>query len=358
MAQAKTARWLDLIAFLLQRKYPVDRDEIFRRVRGYGLEPDDAGPRAREAARRKFERDKDDLRGLGIAIETLPLAHRAADQSAAAYRLRPAGFYLPYFELDQGAPPAPHPYADLPRVPLSRREARVLDRATRRLAQRAEFPLVEAARSLRRKLAFDLPLSDPAVERMLADPLPPQGQAALDVLQRAVAQRRAVTCRYYSFHRDQEADRDIEPWGLFFERGRWYCVGRARDRDAARVFRVDRMRQANLLPGEEPFEVPAGFDVREYLGLQPWEMGDEPTVVVRVRFGFPQSRWVLNEGRGRVVEPALEDGGAIVEFEVKDLDGFLRWVLSFRHQATILEPPEAAAALAELRIRVGRLYER
>jgi predicted DNA-binding transcriptional regulator YafY len=135
-------------------------------------------------------------------------------------------------------------------------------------------------------------------------------------------------------------------------------VARARDRDAARVFRVDRMRRAELLADEAPFTVPAGFDVRAYLGRRPWEMGDEPALPVRVRFGFPQSRWVLNEGRGRVVEAVLDDGGTVLEFAVRELDAFLRWVLTFGRQARILEPPRAAAALDALRARVAGLYER
>jgi len=54
MSSAKTARWLDLIAFLLQHRYAVVREELFRKVRGYLDDPDDASETARESARRKF----------------------------------------------------------------------------------------------------------------------------------------------------------------------------------------------------------------------------------------------------------------------------------------------------------------
>jgi proteasome accessory factor B len=356
MATRKTARWLDLIALLLQHKYPVARDDIFRAVRGYGVDPDAATDRALESARRKFERDKDELRALGIGIETLPAPGHEGDEPGSAYRLKPSAFYLPYFELDEG--PAPdRPYPGLERVRMSRKEVRVLDRATRRLAQREEFPLAEAARSLRQKLAFDLPLSEAAVERVLAHPLPPDAQAALAVLQRAVAGKRAVRCTYLSMSRGEEATREVEPWGLWFERSRWYCVGLARDRGAARVFRVDRMRDAVPIEGEEPFTVPPDFDVRSYLGRQPWELGQGEPRRVRVRFGFPQSRWVLNERRGTVVNDLLDDGGAVVEFEVRNMDALLHWLLTFRRQATVQEPADVAAQLDALRGRVAGLYE-
>jgi predicted DNA-binding transcriptional regulator YafY len=211
---------------------------------------------------------------------------------------------------------------------------------------------------LREKLAFDLPLSQVAVERVLAHPLPPDAQAALAILQRAVAQHCPVRCTYHSMSTGQVATREIEPWGLWFERGHWYCVARARDRDGTRVFRADRMRDARLIEGEAPFTVPRDFDVRSYMGRQPWEMGQGELQRVRVRFGFPQSRWVVNEARGRVIEAVLDDGGAILEFDCRNPEPLLHWLLTFRRQTTVLEPPDVAARLDQLRARVAGLYER
>lgn len=358
MSTAKTARWLDLIAFLLQHRYPVVREDLFRKVCGYLDDPDDANTRERESARRKFERDKDELRALGIEIETVEVPSHAGNEPNMAYRLRPGGFYLPYFELHPADTPAEHPYRELRRIPVTRVELRILDRATRHLAERTEFPLAGAAASLRRKLAFDLPLAEADVERVLAEPLPPESYAALAALQEATAARRAVRSTYYSIGRDETREREIEPWALFFERGNWYCVALARDRDALRVFRVDRMRNVRRIQGgSQTFEVAHDFDVRRYLGRQPWELSNDPPQRVRVRFGFPQSRWVLNERRGKPVEPVLDDGGAILEFEVRERGSFLRWLLTFRKQATVLDPQEVADELDAMRQQVAGLYE-
>ena len=65
MSDSKAARWLDLVAYLLQHRYPVTRDQIFEQVRDYSGD--------HESARRKFERDKVELRALGIEIETVRL---------------------------------------------------------------------------------------------------------------------------------------------------------------------------------------------------------------------------------------------------------------------------------------------
>lgn len=347
MRSAKVARWLDLVAFLLHHRYPVSREEIFRSVRGY--ESHD------ESARRKFERDKDELRAMGIEIATAPLGE-PGDEEQVGLQLRPGGFYLPSLLLtDQ--PVSSGPYRGLRQVRLTRDEVEVLDRATRRLAARTEFPLAAAAASARRKLAFDLPFQAGAHERVIAQPLSEGSRQALAVLQEGVAAHRAVSCRYYSIARDVEEDRVIEPWGLFFQQSRWSCAALARDRQALRIFRVDRMRTATLRDGPSArFTVPASFDIRRYLGRAPWELGDGPETAVQVAFASPASAQVMAQRIGALVEGPREDGAAVLAFRVRDLDAFLRWLLTHRRQATVLTPASVARDLEALRRRVAALY--
>ncbi|MGE3527052.1 MAG: helix-turn-helix transcriptional regulator, partial [Gemmatimonadales bacterium] len=246
----KPSRWLDLIAFLLQHRYPVTREEVYAQVQGYLADPVAADEKARQSARRKFERDKDELRGLGIEIETVEIPDAPGDEAALGYRLRPGNFYQPYLELEgESAPLERRPYPGLQRIRVSREDLELLDRATRRVAERGESPLAHAARSARRKLKFDLPLPMAAVERLLGAPMDDEGSRSLALLQRGAAEHVAVRCRYYAIGRDQEEPREIEPYGLFFNWGRWYCVARGRLRNALRVFRVDRMRDARLMTG-------------------------------------------------------------------------------------------------------------
>jgi predicted DNA-binding transcriptional regulator YafY len=372
MSSAKTSRWLDLIAFLLQHRFPVTRQDLYTNVKGYLDEPPSpAGGRgqgvrvddrpeaadANESTRRMFERDKDELRALGIQIETVPIPNVEGDEPASGYRLRPGDFYLPYIELHGTGAPAQRPYQGLAVVKLSDADLDLLDRATQLVAQRTESPLGRSAASARRKLEFDLPLPQAAVERVLAAPLGDEGTRSLEVLQAASADRVAVSFRYHSIGRDQEEDRIVEPYGLFFNWGRWYCVARARDRDALRVFRVDRIRDAKPLKGKAArFDIPADFSIRNYFHRAPWELSGSAPVMVRVRFAFPESRWVLARGVGKTIDDMLDDGGAILEFGVQDLGPFLRWILTFRRHAEILSPASIADQLAGMRRQVARLY--
>ena len=124
-----------------------------------------------------------------------------------------------------------------------------------------------------------------------------------------------------------------------------------------RLFRVDRMREARLLEGPEAsFTVPPDFDIRAWLGRPPWERGTGPVMCARVSFRFPTSRWIQNQRNGRLTRHAGEDGAAEFEFDVRDRPAFLRWLLSFRRDATLLEPADLADELSALRRQVAALY--
>src|ERR1051325_10881184 len=68
---SKTERWLNLLAFLLGRHYPAPREEILSQVSDYKEDWVGGDTRARESVRRKFERDKAELKRLGVALEPL-----------------------------------------------------------------------------------------------------------------------------------------------------------------------------------------------------------------------------------------------------------------------------------------------
>src|SRR5690348_17213412 len=106
----KLQRWLDLLAALLARRYPVTLEQLVADVPGYQR------GQTKVALRRTFERDKDELRRFGVEIETV----RLPDEEGDGYRLAARSFYLPYLALmnDGRAVPPKRPtkpgYAALP----------------------------------------------------------------------------------------------------------------------------------------------------------------------------------------------------------------------------------------------------
>lgn len=350
-AVTKTERWLNLLAFLLDRRTPVSREEILSQVEDYKDDWAGATDAKRESVRRKFERDKSELKALGVTIE--PLNEKVvvphSDQEVEAYQLKPRDFYLPY--LGGGA----RPYF-LKTVSLNAEELPILRRAAERIAALSDSPLGAAARSAIRKLAFDLPeLRVGAEERAFGSPAEIDAQFA--VVRAGVETRRAIRCRYYTIGRDAEARRVIEPYGLMLSWGHWYCVARARDRDALRVFRLDRMNDVSLVEGDAgEFTVPRGFKISAYLNRAPWELSDGKPVTARVRIDFPQSRWVIGERIGKVVRGVTDDAGSEFEFEVRAVDAFVRWLLPLGRHAEVLSPPAIKKRLEEARSRLRAVY--
>jgi predicted DNA-binding transcriptional regulator YafY len=352
---SKTERWLNLLAFLLDRHYPASREEILSQVSDYKEDWVGGDARVRESVRRKFERDKAELKALGIDLGPLKekIVANHADQEVEAYQLKPRDFYLPY--LRSHGRTAAHPYF-LHEIAVRSDELPILRRAAERIAALSDTPLGTAARSAIRKLAFDLPeLNVGAEERAFTTPGEIESQFM--ILREAVEARRAVRCRYYTIRRDVEAERVIEPYGLMLSWGHWYCVARARDRNALRVFRLDRMKNVTIVEGENgEFTVPKGFKIASYLNRAPWELSDDKPITARVRINFPQSRWVIGERLGKVVKAVTDDAGSEFEFEVRAVDAFVRWLLPLGKQARVLSPPSIEKQLEAARSALRAVY--
>jgi len=357
VAVTKTERWLNLLAFLLDRHYPVPREEILSQVEDYKDAWVGGSDKNRESVRRKFERDKAELKALGVVIEPLKekvLADHAG-QEVEAYLLKARDFYLPYLEAPGRQTSRPY---FLNSVRLEASDLPILRRAAERVAALEGTPLGAAALSAVRKLAFDLPELQVGAEERAFMPIAAEAiERQFAVLRHGVEQRRAVRCRYYSLRRDSEEQRVIEPYGLMLSWGHWYCVGRARERDALRVFRVNRFKDVSLIEGEMgAFVVPRNFKIDAYLNRAPWELSDDRPVTARVRIAFPQSRWVIGERLGKVTKRVTDDAGSEFEFEVRVVDAFVRWLLPLGRRVEVLSPPSIRKQLDDARAQIRALY--
>lgn len=358
---SKTQRWLDLIAFLIGHRFPVSVEQIMEAVPSYARDADSGDPTKAASARRKFERDKDELRDMGIPIKTIPYQIHFGAETLPRYRLERSDFYLPYLNLlARGA------------VPVEQAGARTLDiqadelgvalNALRRVASLPAFPFLGEARSAFRKLTGDL---DPAaLESRVLYAGRPDGEATrerLCDLARALQKRKTVRFRYHGMYRGEATDRELNPYGLFFQGGSWYLTGYDLGRQGNRVFRVSRIegqKPNTASPNTPDYEIPDDFDLTALTGREAWELGsdDEDPVVARVRFSFPLSLWADRNGHGRLVE-RLPGGGAVHEFDVRQVNPFLRWVLSFEGDAQILTPEDMRAGLRDLASAVLALHE-
>lgn len=293
----KIERLLSLINALLDAPRPISADDLRAKVPGYPAE--DA------SFKRAFERDKDELREMGVPlrVETIP----GSDPPLLGYRVRRADYELP----DPGLLPD-----ELEALNL----AAAVTGLSGGVGQRALFKLGAGA-------------SEAPIAELPADP-------DLLVAFGGVAERRAISFRYH------DVEREVHPYRLEFNRGRWYLSGFDLVRGEVRWYRLERVEGAITAVGPaQAFEPPD--EAVPGLQLAPWELADgqqsvtaevwfDPALAPTVRSSFPE-RAVRSD----------DEAGLVVALEVANRDGFRSWVLSFLDRAEVLGPPELRAEVVE-----------
>jgi proteasome accessory factor B len=367
----KTQRWLDLIAVLLGRRYPLAIEDLLTHAPAYRteLERAEAAPpedRDRQLAslRRKFERDKKELRRLGIPLLTEPMRLDSGEMGEG-YRIPSASFYLPLLRVMQEgvSPGAGAGSRGVRTVELTEGEAATALAALRRILALPAFPFDREARTALRKITFDLDpsLGEGHAVRVLeraggADP-----GRHLPLLMEALLERKRVGFAYRrggapaGSGEAGSPPRQVEPWGLFFQWGGWYLLGHDPERDPPlRLYRVDRMEDPlknRQRPGTPDFARDPSFRIGAWMEREAWELSgpDAVTEVIEVRFRPPLELLAERNGWG---EAATDPGHR--HFQVRRRGPFLRWILSQGGDAEVVAPAEAARELAEMaeRIRV------
>jgi proteasome accessory factor B len=303
----KTERLLNLVICLLATRRYLTVQQIREAVPGYDQDTEDA-------FRRMFERDKDELRELGIPLETG--TNSAAHEDEPGYRIARRDY-------------------ELPEIALEPDEAAALGLAAR-LWQSA--PLAGATGSALLKLragGVDAPAAPTVLEPRLG-----ASEPAFQQCWEAVRDGRSVRFTYRASGRPAPEERTVEPWGVVSWRGRWYLVGHDTTRGAQRVFRLSRVVGAVAVEGEPGSVVPpGGVDLRAAVASM---AADEPraTATVRLRTG---AGWELR--REATAARPDGDGWDVVEVGFSDPERLADRVAGYGADAVVLSPPDARAAV-------------
>jgi len=364
-------RWVDLLATLLGRNAPATFDELAMAVPEYraklelrDLAADPATARKHEESlKRAFERDKDALRSMGVAIESLKDGNGNA---AGAYRLKRNDFYLPYLcvAMPNGAMLVParvdqYGYKTLESFLVEPDELAVIVDAAASVRGLGDPLLRTDVDSAMRKLAVDLPLDDAEssadVPRQIAARVQPDAKVFAE-LSEALRHRKVVSFMYHAMSSDQHDVRTVEPYGLFFLSAHWYLAGRDAGRGEVRNFRLARMSKVvyNAKARQTPdFAVPVSFRLRDHAqSRQVWELGDGEPAEVLVDFTGLSGPTLAAASLGTVVE-----GGSTRRlFHVRRADSFARWVLSFAGEATVVSPSPLVADVRAMAAATLALY--
>jgi predicted DNA-binding transcriptional regulator YafY len=333
----KIQRWVDLMAALLSHHGTQTFEDLAKEVPAYAKGKLDS-------TKRTFERDKLELRELGIPIETI------GDDGAedTAYRLRAREFYMPYLALvsERGrAKPSrvdKYGYRSLGELAFDADELLAVADAARRVAQLGNLDVAANAASAMRKLAFDLPLDATLGDSDRSEIRAPQAAADPEMLRtlgKALHSRKTVTFAYRSMSSEREDGRTVEPYGLFFLNAHWYLVGRDLGDSTVKNFRVNRIAKAKVhsaKAGTPDYSIPPGFRLRDHArSRQPWELGesDVTEAIVEIR-GESGATVAAAELGARVTGHATQRA-----FSVRRPDVFARWCLSFAGELVPIAPP-------------------
>lgn len=306
MSARRTERLLNLVIALLSTRRWLTKEQIRAAVPQY------AECESTEAFDRMFERDKDELRELGIPLATGTSSAWFADEQG--------------YRIDRDA------YA-LPEISFTPAELAVLGLASR-VWQQASLA-GPAARALVKLKALGVEPDETSLVGV--EPRVRTSEPAFGPLYAATRDRAPVRFSYRTARTGEVAVRRVEPWQITSWHGHWYLVGHDRDRDDARVFRLSRVQGRVTRTGEAgSYEIPADVDARAMVsGLVP----DQPERTARIR---------LAAGAGQTLRRrAGVDSAEEVEVEVPftDTEDLADEVLWTGPGAVVLAPVDVRDAV-------------
>jgi len=323
VAISKVERLVNLVIALLSTRQYLTAEKIRASVAGYADCVSD------EAFSRMFERDKNELRDLGIPLETgVPSRYSTVE----GYRINRDAYELPQIELTGEETAAVAAAAALWESPE-------LGSA----AQRALLKLRAAGVQVEPEPAGTFP------------PLPTRARGsepALQALLAAIRARQTVRFPHRSAPTDPWVLRTVEPWGVVTVSGRWYLVGHDTDRDAVRTFRLSRIGEDVTAVGDPGVvHIPDGTDLRARVlaTTGPGEVTGSATVWVAGGRAFELRRLGREVGSRRVGDR----DGTVLEVPVRSRTWLARIVAGQGPDALVLDPPGLRAEVQRILTRVA-----
>jgi len=307
---AKVERMMNLVIALLSTRGYLTADKIRSIVGGYAQCPTD------EAFSRMFERDKSELRDLGIPLETGKVS---AFEPTEGYRIKRDDYALPAID-------------------LTRDEAAAVAVATKLWESPERITAAQNAVLKLRAAGVDV---DPAAGVAITTGAGPMGlrgsEDALGVVLAAIDTGQAIGFQHRPTPVDAYTERTVEPWGVVTAMGRWYLVGHDRDRDATRIFRLSRIGpDVKTLGPHGAVTRPDGVDLRAIVDQAIGETASGGQARVWVADGYATALRRAGNCVGRRTIGGRD--GEVIELSVNALDRLAREVAGYGADALVLEP--------------------
>jgi len=312
VAVDKAERLINLTMALLASRRFLSKNEIYTIVPGYSG--------SAETKERMFERDKNDLRDLGLEIEVGNDDPLFDDE--AGYRIDAQRYSFDLGELDG---------VDLALLSLS-------------AANWQSSLLSKSGQSAIRKLESISASSDTELLH-LPHYSPEVPGKHFEILWTAITNRRIVSFTYSS---QRDSHRTIEPYGLTLNRGFWYLVGRDLDKGEIRLFKVVRIEDdLEMESSKKSFEKPDPSTLRT---LMRNDGGSEESIEVELSIAQGRAfeirrvaqvqassdEWeratLVADSQFELFEMLARAGDSVIIRSPQQLrDGYIAWIRGKRH---------------------------
>ena len=299
MSSEKTERLVNLTMALLASRRFMTKGEIFRKVEGYSG--------SQETKERMFERDKDELRSMGIDIEVGGLDPLFDDE--AGYRIRPEKFQFPVAQFNP-------------------RELGLISTA---LSLWSVDQLGEGSELTRKFQSLGVESESPS--DLASFRFAKISEENLVTLATALSQRSTVEFEYRKIGVSAAEPRRVNPLGLGAWRGDWYLVAEDLARDDVRAFKLERIIGGiTIAKKAQGYEIPADFDVTDYLVMY---SGNGYTTELQLRKGSGNSL------RDRAIALSSSDGDwDLATIGFADMEEAAREILWYGADVIVNEPTE------------------
>jgi proteasome accessory factor B len=328
VAISKVERLMNLVIALLSTRTFITAERIRETVSGYADSASD------EAFSRMFERDKNELRDLGIPLET---GRVSQSDPTEGYRINRETYALPAVELTGD-------------------EAAAVAVATQLWESPELITATQGALLKLRAAGTDIEAVDAAIAITSTAALPSLrgSEEVLGILLSAIDSGHAVQFPHRSSRSDPYATRTVEPWGVVTNKGRWYLVGHDRDRNAVRTFRLSRIgTEVKAIGPPGVVQRPDGTDLREIVDRA---VGEFP-IIGQAKVWVADGRATALRRRATVLGPRTLGGraGEEIKLDIGMIDRLAREVASYGPDAVALEPDALRAdVLDRLRAQAGQ----
>jgi proteasome accessory factor B len=305
----KSERLVNLTIALLATTRWLSKSEIYQSIDGYNGDLD--------AKERMFERDKEELRNLGIEIEV--------------------GSFDPLFEDEVGYRIRPEKY-QMQTSSLSVNQLSLISLATQMwqgavLSSKANSALVKL-----KSLGIE---SDSEGLALTAQSVDVSDENLTHIID-AISTRRTISFAYTN--RDAVAeDRALEPYGVGTKNGYWYVAGNDLAKKEVRLFRLDRFSSTVKEQGRaSSYEIPSDFSMSDLLKSQ--ARNQRCRLKLRTDKAYSLRRFATAK--------ASEDDWDIVDYSYASIDQLLRDLLWHGDDVLLVEPNDlrekVAASLARI----------